>query len=41
MIRRVLRWVEGVAQGRNDRRQVMFDSKFEEGGTIGPVRGGG
>jgi len=33
----VLRWLHRVIQGKKDVRQKLFDAKFIEGGTIGPV----
>ncbi|MCH7228111.1 substrate-binding domain-containing protein [Haloferula sp. A504] len=42
VIKRVMRWVKGVAaQKREDKRQVLFDGEFVEGGTIGPAPGSG
>lgn len=38
VIRRVVRWVQHVATGKQDRRQVLFEGKFIEGGMIGPAR---
>ncbi len=35
IVRQVVRWVEGVARGKNNRRQVLFNGGFVEGGTIG------
>lgn len=40
MIRHVVRWVAGVAGGRNARRKMWSKAEFVEGGTIGPVAGG-
>jgi len=37
LVRRVVRWAENVARGKQDRRQSGVMSKFVEGGTIGPV----
>jgi len=37
IIRYVLRWLDRVTQGKKDTRQKLFDTKFVEGGTIGPV----
>lgn len=36
VIRRVVRWVKHLAAGKQDRRQVLFNGKFVDGGTIGP-----
>ncbi len=38
VVRRVVRWIENVAQGKDDRRQTDIKAYFVEGGTIGPVR---
>jgi DNA-binding LacI/PurR family transcriptional regulator/biotin operon repressor len=35
--RRILRWIEHVDQGKEDRRQSYVKAEFYEGGTIGPV----
>ncbi len=37
LVRRVVRWADNMAHGKEDKRQVLFDAKFIEGGTIGPV----
>ena len=37
VVRRVVRWVDNVASGRDDRRKGFSKSEFVEGGTIGPV----
>lgn len=37
MIRRVVRWVENVRIGKDDRQKGFFKARFVEGGTIGPV----
>lgn len=34
--RRVVRWVNNVSRGLNDRRQTLTKAEFIEGGTIGP-----
>lgn len=39
VVRRVVRWAENVSRGQEDLRQVGTESKFIEGGTIGPVPG--
>jgi hypothetical protein len=36
-VRRALRWAENIAQGKDDRRQVLYPARFVPGGTIGPV----
>lgn len=37
VVKRVVEWVDNVAKGKDDRRQMLFDGEFVEGGTIGPV----
>ncbi len=37
VVRRIVRWVENVAKGKDDRSQIGSKSEFIEGGTIGPV----
>jgi DNA-binding LacI/PurR family transcriptional regulator len=37
-IPRVVRWVENMANDREDRRETLIHSEFVEGGTIGPAR---
>jgi hypothetical protein len=39
VVRRIVRWAKNVAAGKEDRRKVGTESKFVEGGTIGPVIG--
>jgi LacI family transcriptional regulator len=34
---RVLRWVNRIARGREDRRQTVIKADFIDGGTVGPV----
>jgi DNA-binding LacI/PurR family transcriptional regulator len=41
VIRRILRWADNVAHGKDDRRQAHTKAKIVEGGTIGPVPGKG
>lgn len=38
-VRRVVRWVDNVANGKDDRRQSFTKAKFVERGSIGPVPG--
>jgi DNA-binding LacI/PurR family transcriptional regulator len=38
LVARISRWVNGVAKGRPDRRQVIFDAMYVPGGTVGPVK---
>ena len=37
VVRRIVRWVDHVARGRDDRRGSFSKAEFFEGGTIGPV----
>lgn len=37
VVRRVLRWADNVAHGREDKPQALYEGEFFEGGTIGPV----
>jgi DNA-binding LacI/PurR family transcriptional regulator/biotin operon repressor len=39
MIRRIVRWADNVARGKDDRRKSSTLAKFVEGGTIGPAKG--
>lgn len=39
LVRRMTRWADNVARGKEDRRQSVSKTKFVEGGTIGPVNG--
>ena len=41
MIRRVVRWVENIRVGKDDRKKGLFNAAVVEGGTIGPARGSG
>ena len=36
-VRRARKWVMNLAEGREDKRQQLFNAEFVEGGTIGPV----
>jgi DNA-binding LacI/PurR family transcriptional regulator len=40
MVRRVLRWADSVALGKDDRRQLLTKAEFMQGGTIGPAASG-
>jgi len=40
VLRRVVRWTDNVARGKDDRRQSHTKAEFVDGGTIGPARGG-
>ncbi len=37
VVKRIVRWADNVARGKEDRRQTLTKAKFIEGGTIGPV----
>lgn len=37
VVRRVVRWAENVARGKDDRRQTLIKAEFVEGGSIGPA----
>ncbi len=37
VVSRVVRWVDNVARGREDRRQSFIQAEFVEGGTVGPL----
>lgn len=37
VIRRVMRWADNVAHGKDDRRQTFTKAEFVKGGTIGPA----
>jgi DNA-binding LacI/PurR family transcriptional regulator len=37
-ITRIARWVDGVAKGRPDKRQTIFDAVYVPGGTVGPAK---
>ena len=39
VVRRVIRWVNNIARGKDDRRQSFTKAEFVEGGTVGPVNG--
>ncbi|MEY3896432.1 MAG: hypothetical protein RLZZ214_1952 [Verrucomicrobiota bacterium] len=39
VVRRVVRWAENVARGKEDLRQTLTQAEFVEGGTIGPAKG--
>jgi DNA-binding LacI/PurR family transcriptional regulator/DNA-binding transcriptional regulator YhcF (GntR family) len=36
-VSRVLRWVDNIANGKEDRRATFIQAEFVEGGTIGPA----
>lgn len=37
LVRRMMRWADNVARGKDDRRQGFTKAAFVEGGTIGPA----
>ena len=37
VVRRVVKWANNVAQGKDDRRQTVTKAEFVEGGSIGPA----
>ena len=37
LARRIVRWADNVAHGKDDRRASFTKAEFVEGGTIGPV----
>ena len=39
-LRRVARWADNVAGGKDDRRQSLIKAEFVDGGTLGPARNG-
>ena len=39
IVRRIVRWADNVARGREDRHQSNTRAEFVEGGTIGPAPG--
>lgn len=41
VVRRVMRWVDNVAHGKEDLSQKLYEGTFVEGGTIMPVAGRG
>ena len=38
IVRRVVRWADNVARGKDDRRASTTLAEFIEGGTIGPAK---
>lgn len=36
VVRRILRWTENVARGKEDRQQTLTKAEFVNGGTVGP-----
>ena len=39
LVRRVLKWADNVARGKEDRRQSSLRATFVDGGTVGPAAG--
>ncbi len=39
LVHHIVRWVDGVARGKNARRKMLTKAEFIEAGTIGPVAG--
>jgi len=37
-IKQIMRWVDKVGRGVNERRQVLYPARFVDGGSIGPAR---
>lgn len=37
LVRRMVRWVNQISHGKDDRRQTFVDAEFVEGGTVGPA----
>lgn len=37
VVRRVLRWTNNIARGKDDRRQSFTKAEFVDGGTVGPA----
>ncbi len=37
VLRRIVRWIDNLARGKNDRRQSFTKAEFVDGGTIGPA----
>lgn len=38
LVRRIARWANNVANGKDDRRQSLTKAEFVEGGTMGPAK---
>ena len=38
VMRRVVRWADNIARGREDRRQTAIKADFIDGGTVGPAQ---
>jgi DNA-binding LacI/PurR family transcriptional regulator len=39
VVRRIVRWADNIARGKEDTRQTLTKAEFVEGGTIGPAMG--
>jgi len=39
VVRRIVRWANNVARGKEDKRQTETKAEFVAGGTVGPVPG--
>jgi DNA-binding LacI/PurR family transcriptional regulator len=37
VVRRVMRWVNNIARGKDDRQQTLTKAEFIDGGTVGPA----
>ena len=37
VLRRIVRWTNNIASGKEDRRQTSTKAEFVEGGTVGPA----
>ena len=37
LVSRIVRWVDSVARGKDDRRQLFVNAEFVERGTTGPA----
>ena len=37
VVKRVVNWAKNVAQGKSDKRQILFEAELVEGGTMGPA----
>jgi len=37
VVKRVVNWAKNIAQGKQDKRQILFEAKLVEGGTMGPA----
>jgi hypothetical protein len=37
IVRRIVRWIDAVAEGHADRKTINFPAELVPGGSIGPV----